>query len=421
MIFEIINTGNELMLGLVLNTHEQWLCRQFADRGYIVSRQVAVPDTAPDIEQSVREALSRADLIIVTGGLGPTSDDLTRDAIARLLGKSLKEDAAVRAHIEKFFTDRKRRAPESTRVQALVPEGALVLSNPNGTAPGLAMEVRPNPFRSGQAASWLVMLPGPPRELKPMFADFVMPLVERSFPLADRFVCRTLRTSGIGESVLQEKIERLMKPFLDAGGELGYCARPGQVDLRLTRRGVDAEKLVGEAEAVLRRLLRAHIFGTNDETLESVVVRLLTERKKTLALAESCTGGCIAHRLTNVPGASVVLRGGWVTYANEMKQKEVGVSEAALAEHGAVSEVVARQMAEGARRAGESDYAIAVTGIAGPGGGTPEKPVGTVFIALASPKKTEVFKMFNPWDRPTFKDVTTGQALNQLRLRLLAD
>ena len=206
MIVELINTGSELMLGRVLNTHQQWLCRQLADLGYVVTRQVAVPDTGSDIEQAVREALARADLVITTGGLGPTSDDLTRDLVAQLLGKELREDAAVLAHIRHFFESRKRPMPERTRVQALVPEGATVLPNPHGTAPGLAMEVRPNPFRAGGQPSWLIMLPGPPRELRPMFADSVVPLLRRVLPLASRFVCRTLRTTGIGESVVQEKI-----------------------------------------------------------------------------------------------------------------------------------------------------------------------------------------------------------------------
>ena len=180
MIVELINTGSELMLGRVLNTHAQWLCRQLADLGYVVNRQVAVPDTGSDIEQALREALARADLVITTGGLGPTSDDLTRDLVAQLLEKELREDAAVLAHIRSFFESRKRPMPERTRVQALIPEGATVLPNPHGTAPGLAMEVRPNPFRAGSQPSWLIMLPGPPRELRPMFTDTVVPLLRTS-------------------------------------------------------------------------------------------------------------------------------------------------------------------------------------------------------------------------------------------------
>ena len=217
------------MLGRVLNTHQQWLCRQLADLGYVVTRQVAVPDTGSDIQQAVREALARADLVIATGGLGPTSDDLTRDLVAQLLGKELREDAAVWAHIRSFFESRKRPVPERTQVQALIPEGATVLPNPHGTAPGLAMEVRPNPFRPGGQPSWLIMLPGPPRELRPMFTDTVVPLLQRVLPPAGRFVCRTLRTTGIGESVVQEKIGGPLAALGGGGARpwLLRAARPG--------------------------------------------------------------------------------------------------------------------------------------------------------------------------------------------------
>ena len=420
MIVELINTGSELMLGRVLNTHQQWLCRQLADLGYVVARQVAVPDTGSDIEQAVREALARADLVITTGGLGPTSDDLTRDGVAQLLGKELREDAAVLAHIRHFFESRRRPMPERTRVQALVPEGATVLPNPHGTAPGLAMELQPNPFRGGGEPSWLIMLPGPPRELRPMFTDSVAPLLRRVLPPASRFVCRTLRTTGIGESVVEAKIGGPLRRWVEAGLDLGYCARPGQVDVRLAARGGEAEQQVREAEAIVRGLLSPHIYGVEDEDLETVIVRLLTERKATLALAESCTGGCIANRVTNVPGASVVLLAGLVTYGNAAKQKFLGVHAETLARHGAVSEPVAREMAEGARRQTQADYALAVTGIAGPSGGTPDKPVGTVFIGLASTSGTVVERNFNPYDRETFKQVTAQQALELLRRTILA-
>jgi nicotinamide-nucleotide amidase len=420
MIVELINTGSELMLGRVLNTHQQWLCRQLADLGYVVTRQVAVPDTGSDIQQAVREALARADLVIATGGLGPTSDDLTRDLVAQLLGKELREDAAVLAHIRSFFESRKRPMPERTKVQALIPEGAMVLPNPHGTAPGLAMEVRPNPFRAGGQPSWLIMLPGPPRELRPMFTDSVVPLLQRVLPPADRFVCRTLRTTGIGESVVQEKIGGPLQRLVEAGLDLGYCARPGQVDVRLAARGGDADQQVREAEAVVRGLLSPHIYGVEDEDLETVVVRLLTERKATLALAESCTGGCIANRITNVPGASAVLIAGLVTYSNAAKQEFLGVQAEILAQHGAVSKPVAREMAEGARQHTHADYALSVTGIAGPSGGTPDKPVGTVFIGLAGPTGTVIERNFNPYDRETFKQVTSQQALDLLRRTILS-
>ena len=421
MIVELINTGSELMLGRVLNTHQQWLCRQLADLGYVVTRQVAVPDTGSDIEQAVREALARADLVIATGGLGPTSDDLTRDLVAQLLGKELREDAAVLAHIRSFFESRRRAVPERTKVQALVPDRATVLHNPHGTAPGLAMEVRPNHFRTGGKPSWLIMLPGPPRELRPMFTDTVAPLVRRVLPLASGFVCRTLRTTGIGESVVEEKIGGPLQRWVEAGLDLGYCARPGQVDVRLAAHGSDAERQVREAETIVRGLLGPYIYGVEDEDLETVIVRLLTERKATLALAESCTGGYIANRVTNVPGASAVLLAGLVTYSNAAKQKFLGVHAETLARHGAVSEPVAREMAEGARRQTQADYALSVTGIAGPSGGTPEKPVGTVYIGLAGPSGTVAERQFNPYDREPFKQVTTQQALELLRRTILSE
>jgi nicotinamide-nucleotide amidase len=418
VIVEIINTGNELMLGRVLNTHQQWLCRQLADRGYVVSRQIAVADTASEIETAVGEALSRADLVITTGGLGPTSDDLTRDAIARMLGTAMREDASVLANIEQFFTKRNRPMPASTYVEAQVPVGAVVLPNHFGTAPGLALKVEPGKFRNREKQNWLIMLPGPPRELRPMFLEFAMPLILRELPFTRNFVCRTFRTNGVGESSVQEKIYASLQSLVDAGLDVGYCARPWQVDIRLVATGVRSEELVKSASRLVYEQLGANIYGVEDELMEEVIVRLLVRANKTLALAESCTGGSIANRITNVPGASSVFKGGFVTYSNELKHLSLGVGLETLKEHGAVSEPVAREMADGARRVVNSDYAIAVTGIAGPSGGTVEKPVGTVFIAVATPSETKVWKMLNPWDRVTFKEVSAQQALNFLRLSL---
>lgn len=419
MTVELINTGSELMLGRTLNTHQQWLCRRLADLGYVVSRQVGVPDAGPAIQAAVREALGRADLILVTGGLGPTSDDLTRDLIANLLERPLREDLAIVAQLQDFFAARNRPMPERNRVQALVPEGAVVLPNPHGTAPGLAIEVRPSPFRESGKASWLIMLPGPPRELRPMFLDLVVPLLRRVLPLKSEFVCRTLRSTGIGESAVQARIAGLLQPLVEQGLDLGYCAHSGRVDVRLAARGANAANLVCTAESVVREELGPYLFADGDEELESVIIRLLTEREETLAVAESCTGGCIVHRLTNVPGASAVFLAGLVTYSNEAKQKFLGVSAQTLAGHGAVSEAVAREMAEGARQQNRTTYALAVTGIAGPTGGTPAKPVGTVFIALAGPFPTVAEKNFNPYDRETFKQVTAQQALDLLRRSLV--
>ena len=412
MKIELLNIGSELMLGRVLNTHQQWLCRRLADLGYVVGRQVAVADTAADIVPAVREALERNDLVITTGGLGPTSDDLTRDLIAQLLGKKLHSDTTIAKHIESFFVARKLPMPPSTLVQALVPVGALVLPNPNGTAPGLALKVK-----DGQ---WLVMLPGPPRELRPMFHAAVVPLLQREMPLAEAFVCRTLRTVGIGESQVADRIGGKLLASVAQGLDLGYCAHIGAVDIRLAAPGGQAATLVQNAERIVRTELEQHIFGEDDETLESVIVRLLTERNQTLALAESCTGGGLANRITNVPGASAVLLASLVTYANAAKQKFVGVKPETLAAHGAVSEAVAREMAQGARREAGADYALSVTGIAGPGGGSEAKPVGTVFIGFASASESLALKQFNPFDRETFKNVTATQALEILRRKILA-
>ncbi len=407
------------MLGLVLNTHQQWLCRQLADASYEVARQTAIPDTGPAIQQAVREALGRADFVIVTGGLGPTSDDLTRDFIAGLLGRQLRTDAAILAHLEAFFAQRNRPMPEHTRVQAQVPDGALVLDNPHGTAPGLAMEVSPNPFRPGSKTSWLVMLPGPPREMRPMFTRHVLPLLLEEFPPESGFISRTFRTTGIAESLVEEKIAGPLQRLTSAGLELGYCAHYSGVDVRVVARGTDAQKLVADAETIIRAQLGPHIFGTQDDQLNAVVVRLLTERKETLVLAESCTGGHVANSVTDVPGASAVFLCGLVTYSNAAKQNLLGVRAETLAAHGAVSEATVREMAEGARSRFGADYALAITGIAGPSGGTADKPVGTVFIALATATHTFVLNPINRFERATFKQITCHQALELLRRNLL--
>ena len=417
MQIELINTGSELMLGRVLNTHQQWLCRQLADLGYVVTRQTAVSDDAGPMLDVVRESLTRADLIITTGGLGPTSDDRTRDLIAELLGVELIQNEEVLARIVGFFSSRQRPMPESTKIQAMVPRGALVLLNAHGTAPGLVMEVEAGKFRA--VPTLLIMLPGPPRELRPMFANQIAPLLREKLPLDVEFVCRTLKTTGLGESRVEEAIAPRLKYLTDAGLEIGYCARTGEVDVRFVARGCGAQQEVAEAESITRRLIGDFIYGVDDDSLEATVVRLLTERKQTLALAESCTGGYIANRITNVPGASAVLWGGVVSYANEAKMKWLGVQEATLAAHGAVSEATARVMAEGARRAGGTDFALSVTGIAGPDGGTEEKPVGTVFIGLATGQGVTAQKFFNRYDRETFKYVTSQQALEMLRRALL--
>lgn len=416
MRIEIINTGSELMLGRLLNTHQQWLCRQLSDLGYAVARQLAISDEGPEIQRAIRESLARADLIVTTGGLGPTSDDRTRDLVAELLGMELVRSDEVLERITEFFISRNRPMPESTKVQALVPRGALLLMNAHGTAPGLVIEVSAGKFRT--APTLLVMLPGPPRELRPMFTEQVVPLLKQKFPCETEFVCRTLKTTGLGESRVEEIIALELKHLTDAGLELGYCARTGEVDVRFVARGCGAQESVAEAESIVRRLMGDHVFGVDDQQLENTLVELLTERKQTLALAESCTGGYLANRITNVSGASAALWGGVVSYANEAKSKWLGVTDATLTAHGAVSKETAREMVEGVRQISGADFAISVTGIAGPDGGTDDKPVGTVFIGFADANGSRVYKFMNRYDRETFKYVTSQQALEILRRAL---
>lgn len=410
----MVNTGSELMLGRVLNSHQQWICRSLADAGYTVGRQVAVSDEPERLVEAVREALGRADWVIVTGGLGPTCDDRTRDLVAGLLGRKLVFQAGVEAQIRAFFESRNRPVPARTKVEAYVPEGADVLPNRHGTAPGISFWLSPNPFRPDARGTWLVMLPGPPRELRPMFRDEVMPRLRERFPTREAFVCRTLKTTGLGESHMEERLDEPLREMVAGGLELGFCARVGEVDVRLVGTGSRAEELVAESERRVRAAVGEYIYGVDDDSLEQVVVREMGSRGRTLALAESCTGGHIANRITNVPGASAVLLAGLVTYANSAKETFAGVDPALLAANGAVSEPVARAMAEGARARTGSDYAVAVTGIAGPGGAVPGKPVGTVFIAVAGPAGTAVMRQLNAFDRETFKFATAQQAMAAL-------
>ena len=416
MRIELINTGSELLLGHVLNTHQQWICRELSDLGWKVSRQVTVADTGPEIEAAVRVGLSRSDLVITTGGLGPTADDITRDRIAALLGCELCEDASVRDHITSSFKRIKRPMPDSVFLQALVPEGAKILQNSHGTAPGLFFELHSNPFGNGSTPGWLLMLPGPPRELRPMFTEQVLPLLREKCPPQKIIKTRVLKITGIGESSVERSIADPLQSLVDAGLEIGFCARSGAVDIRLL--AADSN-IIEQAEGIIRDTIGQHIFGVDDEKLEQNIVRLLQKRKETLVVAESCTGGYLANRLTNVPGASAVFLAGLVTYDNEAKQIALGVKAESLATYGAVSEVIACEMAEGARNRHNATYALAATGIAGPGGGALDKPVGTVHIALATSGTTRSTTYHNVFERETFKFVTSQQALELLRCELL--
>jgi nicotinamide-nucleotide amidase len=403
----VINTGTELLLGDVLNSHLSFIAREIFPLGLRIDRQVTVPD-GEAIRDAIAESLSQAEIIFVTGGLGPTTDDITREITADLLGLKLQHDPGILRAIEERAARRGFRLTDRVARQADVPEGATVLPNEHGSAPGLYLPVSPDRKRPH-----LFLLPGPPRELHPMFRASVLPILRGIVPAEKAMDRRMFRIAGIGESLVEEAVG---EPLLELPGlELGYCARLGEVDLRL----VGEAPVLDRAERIVREKLGAAIFSTDGSDLEEAVVRLLTERKQTLAVAESCTGGYLAHRITNVPGASAVLLAGFVTYSNEAKAAMLGVDPRLISERGAVGEPVARAMAEGARKSAQANFALATTGIAGPSGGTEEKPVGTVFIALAAEDQpTKIECRFFPDDRPTFKELTTQAALEMLRQRL---
>lgn len=403
---EVINTGTELLLGNVVNTHLKLFAEGLFPLGLRIERQVAVPDGEP-IRGALAETFGRAEIVLVTGGLGPTTDDVTRDITASLLGLELIHDEEIMRVITARFSRRNLKMSDRNRLQALRPREATVLHNPNGTAPGLYLPAIP-----ARNSPHLFLLPGPPRELRPMFDDTVLPIIENLLPPRPRVEMRTWRIASLGES----RVEELVGPALLALDlELGYCARPGEVDLRT----IGAPEILDRAREIIVQGLGPHIVTDDQRSLEQVVVESLTQRGEAIATAESCTGGFLANRITNVPGASAVFLGGFVTYANEAKTRALGVEPSALREHGAVSEVVARAMAEGARRVTGADHALATTGLAGPGGGSDEKPVGTVFIALATKLgETIVQRQRYVSDRETFKFLTTQTALDLLRRRI---
>ena len=413
---ELINIGTELLRGATANTHLLWLGERLARAGLPARRQTCVEDEPGAVAEAVAEALERARLAIVTGGLGPTADDRTREAVAALLGRKLTEAPEIRERIRAWYRARGREVPPQALVQARVPEGAEALVNRQGAAPGLWIEI---PDWKGAGERTLVLLPGPPRELRPMFETEVLPRLLRLVPAQSRTAWRRLRTMDVPESVLEQRLAGALEELERRGLEVGYCARPGETDLHLAAAGPEAERLVEEAAARARRILGERVYGEGDETLEQATARLLIRQGRTLAAAESCTGGLLAHRITNVPGVSAAFLGGVVAYSNEAKRRFLGVPAEALERHGAVSEPVALAMARGARERFGADYALGVTGVAGPGGGTPEKPVGTVWIALAGPEGAQAVRRLNRFDRETFKRMTARQALDMLRLRLL--
>ena len=404
---EIINTGTEILLGQVTNTHLGFLAQSLFGLGLRVERQITVPDGVA-IAEALAVAMTRADLILITGGLGPTSDDITRDAAAESFGKKLIFHQEILDGIAAKFSSRKFVMNDLQRSQAMVPEGGVVLENANGTAPGLIVE-------NDKVVA--ILLPGPPNELRPMWENEALPWVRKRFAgqLAPVHEV-TLRILGMGET----RVQILMEDEVKALGpvEVGYCARPGEVDLRLI---APDEALAQKAAAIAREKVGDVIYTEGHETMEQAVVRLARAAGKTVATAESCTGGLVANRITNVSGSSEMFRYGWVTYANEAKTSELGVPAELLKQHGAVSAEVAVAMAQGALRESGADVAVAITGVAGPTGGTPEKPVGFVHFGLATKDgKTETLQKVLAPGREAFKYMASQIALDLVRRALIA-
>ena len=368
MTAELISVGTELLLGNIVNTNAAFLARECAGLGLSVYYQTTVGDNPQRLEAAVRQALSRSDVVILSGGLGPTQDDLTKEIAASVFGSALKEDAHTRERIQAYFDARgAKEIAENNWKQAMVPEGALVLDNENGTAPGLILE------KDGKTA---VLLPGPPGELIPMFRKAVYPYLHRKQP--EIIVSEMVKLCGIGESRAEQMIADLIEK--QSNPTIATYAKTGEVHLRVTARAADREAAELLIKPVLKELgarFGEFIYTMEEKvTLEEAVASLLKEQGLTVTTVESCTGGLLAGRLVNVAGVSEVFKQGFVTYSNKAKRKLVGVKKATLREVGAVSERTAREMARGAVLATGADVAVSVTGIAGPDGGTEEKPVG---------------------------------------------
>jgi nicotinamide-nucleotide amidase len=415
---ELITIGDELLLGFTIDTNAAHISRVLAASGIEIVRRTTVGDEADKIAQAVREALDRTGAVITTGGLGPTSDDLTKPAIARIFGRTMKLDEAIAAKLEERWRTRFPNSvfPSTNRTQAEIPEGARILVNRHGTAPGIWLE--------DDKGRWVAMMPGVPREMRGMVAEELLPAIRARMKGVESVVLSgTLRTTGIAESAIAE----LLGPnFLgDPQSELGslplaYLPGVAGVDLRVTAKGLAparAQKLVKEAIVKLRSRVEAYAYGEDDADLAAVVLDRCRALKLKLAVAESCTGGMLGERITSVPGSSDVFLGGVIAYHNDVKKTLLGVREEELERYGAVSEEVALQMAAGVRERTGADVGVSVTGIAGPGGGTPEKPVGLVWIAIhSSDAKARRFHVVG--DRAEIRQRAAQAALEMVRRTL---
>ncbi|MBI4322659.1 MAG: competence/damage-inducible protein A [Candidatus Omnitrophica bacterium] len=406
---EILSIGSELTSGQTVNTNAAYLARRLREAGFDCPRQAVVADERTLIVQSVREALRRSRLLLITGGLGPTFDDLTMAAIAQATGRRLVLVPAVARRIRAFCRRHQRSLTTPALRQAYLPQGAAALPNPIGSAPGVWLAL---------GGTILVALPGVPQEMRAITEASVLPRLRRRTRRAP-IRSRTLRTVG----VVELEIQRLLKTVpVPAGMALGLYPNLRAVDVCLTMRGSSSQasrRALRAVERAIRARLGAAVYGLDEQTLESVVGGALVARHKTLAVAESCTGGLVSDRLTNVPGSSRYLLAALVAYHNRAKQEWLGVPGGLLLRDGAVSAPVARAMAQGIRRCAGADVGLAITGIAGPGGGTPAKPVGLVYLAVADARGSAVERFRFQGERAAIKGQAVQMALNLLRKRLL--
>jgi nicotinamide-nucleotide amidase len=411
MIAEIICIGDELLVGQVANTNATWIAQHLNEIGIPVKQISAIADDAEDIRIALDEAFSRADVILVTGGLGPTKDDITKNTLCAYFNTHLVFHQPAFENIEKLFGQRGYKISEVNRKQAEIPANCTPLPNHQGTAPGMWFE---------KDKKILVSMPGVPFEMTAMMEKYILPRLAGEDN--ERVVVhKTILTQGVGESYLAELIKD-WEENLPANMKLAYLPQPGLVRLRITAYGESKEKTLQEVEeqaATVRKLIPDQIYGYENDTLEEVVGRLLKEKHCTVSTAESCTGGYLAHLITTVPGSSEYFLGSVIAYSNQVKTEMLGVSEKSLADYGAVSEQVVKEMAEGARKKFRTDFAVSLSGIAGPDGGTIEKPVGTVWIAVASQNGTVTKKfMFGEHRGRNIRRAALA-GLNLLRVELL--
>ncbi|MDZ4817193.1 MAG: competence/damage-inducible protein A [Verrucomicrobiota bacterium] len=399
----VINTGTELLLGKVVNSHLAFLGHHLFPLGIRITWQATVPD-GESIYTALESVMGKYPIVIITGGLGPTSDDVTRDMIAKVTGNPLKLDPDAEKSLRVWFMKRSIPMDPSNLVQSLVPEGGRIIPNPNGTAPGIYLQHKDTHF---------FLLPGPPRELCPMFQDALKPLLLKIFPNLVEPLSRSFRMTGIGESAAASTIQSNLNQFPSV--EVGYCIKPGDLEIRLLSSDSTA---LESASQVVERKLRSFIFSAQGKSMEQTVVDLLITSGKTCSIAESCTGGLIGHRITNVPGSSAVFKGGVIAYHNSVKSNHLGVPDSTLEKKGAVSAETAVAMAEGVRTNLDADYGVAVTGIAGPASDDTQKSVGLVFVAVAGSGKTVVEEKNFKTDRETFKILASQAALDLLRRTL---